>query len=584
MSNLKSTVYFGSFKKHIHWLSISLIFSCACVILASPSLAQAPNPQGDPNQDRFPQPGTTPEPLPPESQPPIQPIPTPTPENPPPESSQTIKVEKINVTGSTVFRPERFQSITQSVEGREVTVEELRKAADAITQLYLDQGYITSRAILVDQTVNNGVVEIRVIEGTIEKIEVQGTRRLNPEYVRSRVALGAGKPLLTAALEDQLRLLRADPLFSNVEASLRAGSGVGQSILIVRVTEAQPFNAALTVDNYSPPSIGSERLGVNASYRNLSGLGDEFSAAYYLTTRGGANIFDFNYRLPLNPMDGTLQLRTSFNDTNVVQEPFAAFDIRGESQLYEISFRQPLIRTPREEFALSLGFAVQNGQTFTFAGPTPFGIGPDEEGNSRTRVIKFGQDYVVRDLNGAWALRSLFSFGLGIFDATSNPNPIPDGQFFSWLAQAQRVQRLGTDSVLVAQAELQLTPNALLPAQQFVVGGGQSVRGYRQNVRAGDNGVRFTVENRLTVQRDASGNSTLQVAPFFDMAYVWNVEDNPNILQRQKFIAGIGLGILFQPIPQLDIKLDYGYPLIDLDDRGSNAQDDGFYFSVGYRL
>ncbi|MBD2594643.1 ShlB/FhaC/HecB family hemolysin secretion/activation protein [Nostoc spongiaeforme FACHB-130] len=584
MSNLKSTVYFGSFKKHIHWLSISLIFSCACVILASPSLAQAPNPQGDPNQDRFPQPGTTPEPLSPESQPPIQPIPTPTPENPPPESSQTIKVEKINVTGSTVFRPERFQSITQSVEGREVTVEELRKAADAITQLYLDQGYITSRAILVDQTVNNGVVEIRVIEGTIEKIEVQGTRRLNPEYVRSRVALGAGKPLLTAALEDQLRLLRADPLFSNVEASLRAGSGVGQSILIVRVTEAQPFNAALTVDNYSPPSIGSERLGVNASYRNLSGLGDEFSAAYYLTTRGGANIFDFNYRLPLNPMDGTLQLRTSFNDTNVVQEPFAAFDIRGESQLYEISFRQPLIRTPREEFALSLGFAVQNGQTFTFAGPTPFGIGPDEEGNSRTRVIKFGQDYVVRDLNGAWALRSLFSFGLGIFDATSNPNPIPDGQFFSWLAQAQRVQRLGTDSVLVTQAELQLTPNALLPAQQFVVGGGQSVRGYRQNVRAGDNGVRLTVENRLTVQRDASGNSTLQVAPFFDMAYVWNVEDNPNILQRQKFIAGIGLGVLFQPIPQLDIKLDYGYPLIDLDDRGSNAQDDGFYFSVGYRL
>ncbi|MCC5637938.1 ShlB/FhaC/HecB family hemolysin secretion/activation protein [Nostoc sp. CHAB 5844] len=584
MLSLQSLIYFVSFKKYIHWLSTSLIFSCACVILTLPSVAQAPNPAGDPNQDRFPQPGTSPQPLPPESPPPIQPTPTPTPETQPTEGSQTIRVEKINVTGSTtVFRPERFQKITQPLEGREVTVEELRKAADAITQIYLDQGYITSRAIVVDQTVSNGVVEIRVIEGRIEKIEVIGTRRLNPEYVRSRVALGAGKPVLTSALEDQLRLLRADPLFSNVEASLRAGSGVGQSILVVRVTEAQPFNAALTVDNYSPPSIGSERLGVNASYRNLSGLGDEFAASYYLTTQGGANVFDFNYRLPLNPMNGTLQLRTSFNDTNVVQEPFAAFDISGESQLYEISFRQPLIRTPREEFALSLGFTVQNGQTFTFAGPTPFGFGPDEEGNSRTRVIKFGQDYVIRDVNGAWALRSLFSFGIDVFDATSNPNPIPDGQFFSWLAQAQRVQRLGTDNILIAQAELQLTPNALLPAQQFVVGG-QSVRGYRQNVRAGDNGVRFTIEDRLTVQRDESGNSTLQIAPFFDMAYVWNVDDNPNTLQRQKFIAGIGVGILFQPIPQLDIKLDYGYPLIDLDDRGRNAQDDGFYFSIGYRL
>jgi hemolysin activation/secretion protein len=584
MPNLQYLNYITSLLKPIRWLSASSIFSFACVLLTQPSLAQAPNPTGDINQDRFPQPGTIPEPLPPQSEPPIQPAPTLTPEIPTSESSQTIKVEKINVIGSTVFTAEKFNPITQPAEGRNVTIEELRKIADAITQLYLDIGYITSRAILVDQTVNNGVVEIRIIEGIVERIEVQGTKRLNPEYVRSRLALGIDKPLLTSALEDQLRLLRADPLLSNVEASLRAGSGVGRSILIVRVTEAQNFNAFLGVDNYSPPSIGSERLGVNASYRNPTGNGDEIAASYYRTTQGGADIFDFNYRVPLNPMNGTLQLRTSFNNTNVVQEPFKSLDISGESQLYEISFRQPLLRTPREEFALSLGFTVQNGQTFTFAGPTPFGFGPDEEGNSRTRVIKFGQDYVRRDVNGAWALRSLFSFGLGIFDATINSDPIPDGRFFSWLAQVQRVQSLSTDNILIAQAELQLTPNGLLPSQQFVVGGGQSVRGYRQNIRAGDNGVRFSLEDRLTVQRDVAGNATLEVAPFFDMAYIWNVDDNPNTLQRQKFIAGLGLGVLYQPLPQLDIRLDYGIPLVDLDDRGRNAQDDGFYFSVGYRL
>ncbi|MBD2447588.1 ShlB/FhaC/HecB family hemolysin secretion/activation protein [Nostoc sp. FACHB-152] len=584
MPNLQYLNYIISLLKTIRWLTASLIFNCVCVLLTQPSLAQAPNPAGNPNQDRFPQPGTIPEPLLPQSEPPIQPAPTPTPEIPTSESSQTIRVEKIIVIGSTVFTAEKFKQITQPAEGRNVTIEELRKIADAITQLYLDIGYITSRAILVDQTVNNGVVEIRIIEGIVEKIEVQGTKRLNPEYVRSRLALGTGKPLLTSALEDQLRLLRADPLLSNVEASLRAGSGVGRSILIVRVTEAQNFNAFLGVDNYSPPSIGSERLGVNASYRNLSGNGDEIAASYYRTTQGGADIFDFNYLVPLNPMNGTLQLRTSFNNTNVVQEPFKSLDISGESQLYEISFRQPLLRTPREEFALSLGFTAQNGQTFTFAGATPFGFGPDEEGNSRTRVIKFGQDYVRRDVNGAWALRSLLSFGLGIFDATINSDPIPDGRFFSWLAQVQRVQSLSTDNILIAQAELQLTPNGLLPSQQFVVGGGQSVRGYRQNVRAGDNGVRFSLEDRLTVQRDVAGNATLQVAPFFDMAYIWNVDDNPNTLQRQKFIAGLGLGVLYQPLPQLDIRLDYGVPLVDLDDRGRNAQDDGFYFSVGYRL
>ncbi|MBH8560894.1 ShlB/FhaC/HecB family hemolysin secretion/activation protein [Nostoc sp. CENA67] len=566
-------------RKLLKFISKFLFFTF--LLLTYPAIAQAPNPKGDRNQDRFPQREVTPAPLSPEEKP-LQP--TPTPETSPTPTSESIRVEKIQVTGSSIFSSKILNNITKSVEGRSVTLAELTQIADAITQLYLNKGYITSRAILVDQKINNGVVEIRVIEGSLEKIEIQGTKRLNPNYVRSRILLGASKPLLTANLEDQLKLLRSDPLFTNVEASLRPGTGLGQSILVVRVTEANPFNGTLSIDNYSPPSVGSERLGVSASYGNLTGIGDEIAASYYRTAQGGSNIYDFSYRVPLNAMNGTLQLRTSINNVEVIQEPFKTLDISGESQLYEINYRQPLLRSPREEFALSLGFAVQNGQTFTFAGPTPFGFGPDAEGNSRTRVIKFGQDYVSRDVQGAWALRSLFSFGIDVFDATINSDPVPDGRFFSWLAQVQRVQRLSEGNLLIAQAEIQLTPNALLPSQQFVVGGGQSVRGYRQNVRAADNGVRFSLEDRITVQRNPAGNSMLQFAPFFDLAYVWNVDDNPNSLQRQKFLAGLGMGVLFEPIPRLNVRLDYALPLIDLDDRGTNAQDDGFYFSVGYRF
>ncbi|MBH8572466.1 ShlB/FhaC/HecB family hemolysin secretion/activation protein [Nostocaceae cyanobacterium CENA369] len=574
-------IYFISLNMLPRFISGTLLLTFAFLFLTYSAQAQAPNPQGDRNRDRFPQPQSVPEPLPSE-QPSLQP--TPTPEVSPTPSSERIQVEKIQVTGSTIFNIETLNAITKPVEGRSVTLDELTQVANAITQLYLNQGYITSRAILVDQKVTNGVVEIRVIEGSLEKIEIQGTKRLHPNYVRSRISLGVSKPLSTASLESQLRLLRADPLFSNIEASLRPGTNLGQSILVVRVTEANPFYGTFSIDNYSPPSVGSERLGVSAAYRNLTGRGDELAASYYRTTQGGSNIYDFSYQVPLNAMDGTLQLRTSINDNKVIQGDFKSFDISGESQLYEISYRQPLMRSPREEFALSIGFAVQNGQTFTFAGPTPFGFGPDAEGNSRTRVIKFGQDYVRRDAQGAWALRSLFSLGIDVFNPTINSDPVPDGRFFSWLAQVQRVQRLNQNNLLIAQAELQLTPNALLPSQQFVVGGGQSVRGYRQNVRAGDNGVRFSLEDRFTVQEDSAGNSTLQFAPFFDLAYIWNVDDNPNSLQRQKFLAGLGLGVLFEPIPRLNLRIDYALPLIDLDDRGTNAQDDGFYFSVGYRF
>ncbi len=503
----------------------------------------------------------------------------------PPGVPGLITVERIEFKGNTVFSENEINTIIKPVEGKTVQIEEIRKISDTLSQLYLDRGYITSRAILNEASLSSGVVEIEAIEGSLEKIEVEGAKRINPNYVRSRIQLGASTPLNTGSLEDQLRLLRAEPIFENVEASLKAGSGIGKSILVVRINEARRLEGNVGVDNYSPPSVGSERLVGNIIYRNLTGQGDTFNVSYNRTTAGGAETWDLNYQIPVNAKNGTIQLRTSWNRNQVIQEPFRTLDISGKSELYEITYRQPFLRTPSEELALSLGFTFQDGQTFTFAGPTPFGFGPDENGVSRTSVIKFGQEYTKRDVTGAWALRSLFSFGTGFFDATENASrgaDIPDGEFISWLAQIQRVQVINPDNFLIVQADLQLAFDGLLPSQQFVVGGGQSVRGYRQNVRAGDNGLRFSVEDRITLERDEAGTATFQIAPFFDLGYVWNVSDNPNFLQDQKFIAGLGLGILWQPLPRLNIRLDYGLPLVNLDDRGKNTQDEGFYFNVNY--
>ena len=540
----------------------------------------AQNRQGDRHQESLVQLQPIPPPVPPESNPPVESEPEPVFPTLAPDSTG-IQVEKIVVTGNTIFEAQ-INSIIQPLEGQTVTLEKLQEAADQITELYLNQGFLTSRAVLDQKSLATGAIAIQVIEGELEEIEIEGTRRLNPGYIRSRVELGAGQPLNIANLEGQLRLLRNNPLFESVEATLRAGTGVGKSILVVRVSEAGNLDASLGADNYSPPSIGSERLILNLLARNLSGIGDQISASYRPRTEeiGDSYRVEFRYLAPLNPMDGTLELRTLLDRNEVVQGDFQEFDIRGRSERYNISYRQPLIRTPREELALSLGFTYRHGQTFTFAGPTPFGFGPNEDGVSRTSVFQFGQDYTLRDETGAWAFRSQFRLGTGLFDATNNPSPIPDSKFFSWLAQVQRVQVLNDHNFLIIQGDLQLATDGLLPSEQFVIGGGQSVRGYRQNVRAGDNGFRFSIEDRITLVRDQGGQPVFILAPFFDMGSVWNVGDNPNPQFSQRFVAALGLGLLWQPIEGLNLRLDYAPPLIDLDDRGNNVQDDGFHFSV----
>jgi hemolysin activation/secretion protein len=518
---------------------------------------------------------------------------------PTPDPQQKFLLNKIEVRGSTILTSEEIAELTQPLEGTEVSFDDLQTLADKITQIYLERDFISSRAIVPQQQVVDGAVVIEVIEGRLAEIRVEGNRHINTSYITSRIELGAGTPLNTYRLEDQLRLLRSNPLFESVEASLRAGEGTGESILIVRVTEARRFGFSASADNYSPPSVGSERLVFNARYRNLTGLGDELSAGYNRTTAGGTNVFDFSYRVPVNAMNGTLQLRYAPNNNELVQEPIDRLGIKGERELYEVSFRQPLVRSLREEFALSLGFTYQSGQTFVFESlPTPFGLGPDEDGKSKTSVVQFGQDYLRRDSQGTWAFRSMFNFGTGLFDATNNPDDapveslnavsdpetIPDGQFVSWLGQVQRAQRLGDNQLLIFQFDIQLTPDPLLPAQQFVIGGGLSLRGYRQNARSGDNGFRFSVEDRITLARDAAGQPEFQLAPFLDVGSTWNDPENPSTQSDQRFLAGLGLGIIWQPEPRIRIRLDYGLPLIRLNESGDNAQDDGFYFSAGYEL
>ncbi|BAU44530.1 ShlB/FhaC/HecB family hemolysin secretion/activation protein [Leptolyngbya sp. O-77] len=550
------------------------------------ALAQAVSPQlaptqperdsrSDPYRDRLPAPTLPAVPLSPEEQSPILSTPDGFPQPLPTDETVQIPIRRIEVRGSTVFTEPDFAPIVQPYEGRSLTLRELRDIADQLTQLYLDQGYLTSRAILGDQLVADGVVQYRIVEGSLERIEVEGTNRLHPDYVRSRILLGATTPLNQARLEDQLRLLRLNPLFETVEASLRAGSGLGQSILVVRVTEARPVSGFVSVDNYSPPGVGSERLGAELVVRNLTGWGDELSGTYYRSTTGGSSSFDFAYRLSLNPMDGTVQVRYAPSEYRITDPEFVDLDLSGSADEYELSFRQPLFKTPREEFALSLSLLHRDGSSF-FSDNRFF-----EDfllKSESTSLIAFGQDFVRRDASGAWALQSTLNVGVGLLDADVGGDR--DSLFVYWLGRVQRVQILQPGNLLILQADVQVSGDRLPSSQQLAIGGGQSLRGYRQNALLGDSGFRVSIEDRITLGRNEAGESVFQVAPFVDAGAVWlNGEDDDS-----PFLIGAGVGLLWEALPRLNLRLDFAIPITEFDGAGENAQDRGFYFSVDYRF
>ena len=486
-----------------------------------------------------------------------------------------LPIRSIQIKGNTVFSEDKFNSIVQEVEGKDFTQQEyiqtIQNITDKINALYQKDGYIAA-AKPSENDPNRGIIQINITESYLKNIRVEGTQQLK-SYVLNRLQLSKTEIINTAKIEDKLRLLKQDSLFTDVIATIKPLNN-HEKELVVTVKEAPTVAANVSVDNFSPATVGSERVNVGLNYRNLTGLGDEFSANSTISNTGGNKLFAVGYQVPLNAMNGSLQLSATFNSTKVTQSPFDVLNIQGEKQIYEIFYRQPLIRSSTEELALSLGLSIDNGQTFIFDKPTGFGFGPDKDGVSRTSVVAFRQDYRKSDISGNWFLGSEFKIGTGLFNPTTNDSPVPDGYFLNWSGSLQREQRLSDSNSLLVRANAQITPDSLLPSQQFIIGGGQSVRGYRQNARSGDNGLSLSIEDRISL------NSNFQIAPFLDLGTVWNVANNPNQLSSQPFLISSGLGIIWKPFKFIQLRLDYAFPFINLQDKGNNIQDDGLYFNI----
>ncbi|WP_265272585.1 ShlB/FhaC/HecB family hemolysin secretion/activation protein [Nostoc sp. KVJ3] len=522
-----------------------------------------------------------PQPLPPPAElfPPSAPTPIP---NEPPIGNfpQTIVVERFEVVGSTVFSPEELAKVTAEFTKRPISLTEVYQARSKITDLYVRNDYITSGAYIPPQTIQSGVVKIQVVEGKLEDIKVTGTRRLNPNYVRSRLAIATSAPLNRKRLLEALQLLQLNPLIQNVSAELSAGSRSGSSLLEVKVSEAKTFTSQIILDNGRSPSVGSFRRRLQLNEANLLGLGDNLGVAY--TNTDGSNSFDASYTLPLNPRNGTLSFNYGTTSSNVIEPPFNVLDIQSASRYYEVTFRQPIVQTPTQEFALGLTASRRESEaSYSPLGEQlPFpGLGADGQGRTKVSAFRFFQEWTSRNSREVIALRSQFSLGIDILNPTINQNA-PDSRFFAWQGQAQWVRLLAPETLLLLRLNTQLASRTLLPLEQFGLGGQDSIRGYRQDYLLTDNGTFVSAEVQVPILRLPQINGTLQAVPFVDFGVGWNSSnrENPN----PNTLAAVGLGLRWSQGDRFTVRLDWGIPLISVDSNERTLQENGLYFSLLY--
>ena len=468
-----------------------------------------------------------------------------------PGVSPRIRVLEIRVSGSTVFSKQELDAVTAPYVGRDVTAEELSALRQALTLKYVNAGYINSGALLPDQSVTEGVIEYRIIEGGLSDIQVTGTGRLDSAYVRDRLAIGGATPLNVNALQDRLQLLLQGPFIERINAELAPGDRPGEARLTARVQEGPRSQMSAMLDNDLSPSLGQARAALRGQVFSPTGRGDilGWDIAY---AQGYAKA-SVNYGVPINARDTTLDFFADLSRATVVEKPLDALDIQSSSRTLGVRVNHPVFRDARTQFNLTAGFDLRRSQSELLGTGFAFSPGVKPDGESKVSVFRFTGDYVGRDNSQVTAIRSTLSVGVGAFGATNLGNNVPNARFVALLGQFQHARRLGmTDSQWVFRFDGQLTNKALLPLEQFAVGGVRTVRGFRTNQLVRDYGYASSLELRVPVMRSSEGAALLQIVPFVDVGGAWF---KGRASAAPSSLSSVGLGLRYDPAPGVHAEL-----------------------------
>lgn len=507
----------------------------------------------------------------------------------PAESAKNgITVTKFIFRGNTVFSGHELSETASKYEKREITLGELEDLRYKLTMLYVEKGYINSGVRIPEQKLpgEDGTVLMDVVEGTLGDVKISGNGWLRSSYMEKRIRLGSGPPLNMGQLQERLQIIQNNPLVETINAELKPGIEKGKADLDVTIKETTPYHAGFQFSNSYSPGAGSMILETFASHENLTGNGDSLIFKYGFTE----SLYDYSgsYSMPINPRDTTIRFAYSRNSSTLIEEPFDELDIDSRSENFEFSVIHPAFRTPQSDFLIGLTAQKEYSETSLLDKPFSFSEGVID-GKTDISVVRFSQDLVLKSGYQVVALRSLFNLGINSFNSTDNTNS-PDSQFFKWIGQfqwARQIENLSS-SQIIFRTDTQLSGDALLPLEQFAIGGGKSVRGYRENQLVRDNGVVSSIELRIPVLSLAipglsknQDDGKLFIAPFFDYGAGWNTRRKS---QGSLSISSVGLGLRYSPSKDCQAQAYWGYPLRDIDNPDTDLQDQGFHFLLYYRL
>lgn len=488
-------------------------------------------------------------------------------------------LQGVKLVGNGIIGTGELEPVYEPYLGKQVTFNDLQIIVEKIKKKYERKGYPTTSVFIPEQDIKGGIVEIKIAEGVMGDLSVDGNRWFPAEFFEKYFHLKKKEPLNFKKLQSDVLRLNENP-DTEVRAIISAGKEPAASDITLKIKDQFPWHVGFAEDSLGTRLTGKYRSSFTARGTNVTGNGDRlFSSTIF--SKGSFGQF-IGYSLPVDTFGTEIGIDATYFNIKLGRE-YESFDITGVTQIYTPYLSRELYLSDDFESSAKIGMDIKSIKK-SMAGTVT--------ANDQLRVPFFGFDFISNDDYGRTGFSPRFNFSTQNFlGASSRNHPTSSrsgtgGFFFKYEQPFTRTQRMFLGSYCILRSDLQLTTHTLPSSEQFQLGGMNSIRGYPEGDYLADIGGILNFD---------------WVFPMYPIPASWKLPNSQTPLQRQiqpvfftdlgggrnlkvlsgerkdKLLMGIGGGLRVNIDNKLNLRLEWAQHVGDDPQSGSGPST--FYFA-----
>lgn len=475
---------------------------------------------------------------------------------------EVFDIAEIRVLGNTRLPALEVEKAVYSSTGPGKTIADVESARLALETAYRLAGYSTVYVDIPEQSVDEGVVRLKVTEGRLGKVRIEGAKYFSARRIRSALPeIRPGDVPNIPALQRGLASLNTETADRSVVPVLAAGSSPGTVDLTLKVEDELPLRAGIEVNDQYTADTTRWRAIATFGYDNLFDRFDSISLQYQWAPQEPQemNAFAVSYVTRWGAGDRN-RFALSYIDSDSDVAALGTLSVLGVGEIAQAQWIFPLVNSSEASHTLTFGAAYKS-----FAETIRLDVDENLQTPISYLALSLGHTSLWRREYGEWSLSSGVEFGMrrifGDDQEFADKRYRGRPNFFALRADGSFRKPLGQwlEARLTGGGQYAVEP--LISNEQFAIGGAHTVRGYLEASELGDVGLRGSFEFGLQPRPLFGERWRAETFLFYDAGVVGTLKPLPDEPRRSD-LASAGLAFNLGFDDNLAASISWAYPLV----------------------